>query len=90
MGANRKRNTKLENFRHKKCGLLAAVNGTWGQMGIRGSGAQLTTDMLGREDEQDGDDGDDGDGGGDNGGDGDDGSDGDSGGGNDIKLTILL
>ena len=63
-GANRKRNTKLENFRHKKCGLLAAVNGTWGQMGIRGSGAQLTTDMLGREDEQDGDDGGDGDGGG--------------------------
>ena len=28
---------------------MAAVNGTWGQMGIRGSRAQLTTDMLGRE-----------------------------------------
>ena len=28
---------------------MAAVNGTWGQMGIRGeSRAQLTTDTLGR------------------------------------------
>ena len=51
-------------------------------MGIRGSGAQLTTDMLGREDEQDGDDGGDGDGGGDNGGDG--------GGGDDINNIIMV